>query len=158
MGLGSIVLGVLAVVCMIGGFLATLVPFVGTMLSFLSPLLALVGIVLGGVALSRSRSGGEESEGVAIGGLVTNVVVLVLPRWAPSWWRKRAFDSFSASMSLCSVIRTHVLIASQKKERSGDWVSHTAPLLITRSGAGPSRPCPESEPLPGLRRWASASG
>lgn len=77
MGIGSIVLGVLSVICMIGGFLATLVPFVGVMLSFLSPVLALAGIVLGGIALSRSKSGGEESEGVAIGGLVTNVVILI---------------------------------------------------------------------------------
>jgi hypothetical protein len=77
MGIGSIVLGALSVLCMIGGVLATPIPFLGVMLSFLSPLLAMLGIVLGGVALSRSRSGGEESEGVAIGGLVTNIVVLV---------------------------------------------------------------------------------
>jgi hypothetical protein len=77
MGIGAIVLGVFAFVCMAGGALLAWVPFLGTMLSFLAPVLALGGIILGGVAYSRARSGGGESEGLAIGGLVTSVIAFV---------------------------------------------------------------------------------
>lgn len=77
MGIGAIVLGVFAFVCMIGGVVLSWVPFLGTMLSFLAPVLALAGIILGGVALSRAKAGGGESEGLAIGGLVTSVVALI---------------------------------------------------------------------------------
>jgi hypothetical protein len=77
MGIGAIVLAVFAFVCMVAGALLSLVPFLGTLLSFLAPVLALAGIILGGVALSRSRAGGGESEGLAIGGLVANIVAFV---------------------------------------------------------------------------------
>lgn len=77
MGIGAIVLGVFAFICMVGGAVLAWVPFLGTMLSFLAPVLALAGIILGGVALSRSKSGGGESEGFAIGGLVTSIVAFV---------------------------------------------------------------------------------
>ncbi|UJR86915.1 hypothetical protein [Sandaracinus amylolyticus] len=76
MGLGSIVLGVFALIFMFGGFVLTFVPFLGTMLSFLAPVLAVTGIVLGGVALSRARET-QQSEGLAIGGLVVNIVAFV---------------------------------------------------------------------------------
>lgn len=76
MGLGSILLGVFALVFMFAGFVFTPIPFLGTMLSFLAPVLAIAGIVLGGVALSRARESGE-SEGLAIGGLVVNIVAFV---------------------------------------------------------------------------------
>lgn len=77
MGIGAIVLGVFAFICMVGGALLAWVPFLGTLLSFLAPVLSLAGIILGGVALSRARSGGGESEGFAIGGLVTSLVAFV---------------------------------------------------------------------------------
>lgn len=77
MGIGAIVLGVFAFICMIGGAVLAWVPFLGTMLSFLAPVLALAGIILGGVALSRAKSGGGESEGFAIGGLVTSIIAFV---------------------------------------------------------------------------------
>ncbi len=77
MGIGAIVLGIFAFICMFGGIVLTIVPFLGTMLSFLSPVLALAGIVLGGVALSRAKQGLGESEGLAIGGLVTSIVAFV---------------------------------------------------------------------------------
>ena len=76
MGLGSILLGVFALVCMFAGFVLTPIPFLGTMLSFLAPVLAIAGIVLGGVAMSRARESGE-SEGLAIAGLVVNIVAFV---------------------------------------------------------------------------------
>ncbi len=77
MGIGSIVLGLFAFVCMVGGIVLGWVPFLGTMLSFLAPVLALVGIILGGVALSRAKSGGGESEGLAVGGLVTSIIAFI---------------------------------------------------------------------------------
>ncbi len=77
MGIGAIVLGVFAFICMFGGIVLTIVPFLGTMLSFLSPVLALAGIVLGGVALSRAKQGLGESEGLAIGGLVTSIIAFI---------------------------------------------------------------------------------
>lgn len=77
MGIGAIVLGVFAFICMMGGAVLSLVPFLGTMLSFLAPVLALAGIVLGGVALSRAKQGSGESEGLAIGGLVTSIIAFI---------------------------------------------------------------------------------
>jgi hypothetical protein len=77
MGIGAIVLGVFAFVCMAGGALLAWVPFLGTMLSFLAPVLALAGIILGGVAYSRAKAGAGESEGLAIGGLVTSCIAFV---------------------------------------------------------------------------------
>lgn len=77
MGIGAIVLGVFAFICTIGGALLAWVPFLGTMLSFLAPVLALGGIILGGVALSRAKAGAGESEGLAIGGLVTSIVAFI---------------------------------------------------------------------------------
>ncbi|AKF09633.1 DUF4190 domain-containing protein [Sandaracinus amylolyticus] len=76
MGLGSILLGVFALIFMFGGFVLTFVPFLGTMLSFLAPVLAVAGIVLGGVALSRAREN-RQNEGLAIAGLVVNIVAFV---------------------------------------------------------------------------------
>ena len=77
MGIGAIVLGVFALVCALAGAMLFWVPFLGTMISFLAPVLALAGTILGGVALSRAKAGGGESEGLAIGGLVTSLVALV---------------------------------------------------------------------------------
>ncbi len=77
MGTGSIILGAFAFICMIAGALLSLVPFLGTMLSFLAPVLALAGIILGGVALSRAKAGAGESEGLAIGGLVTSIIAFI---------------------------------------------------------------------------------
>jgi hypothetical protein len=77
MGLGSVILGVFAFLCMFAGALLVWVPFLGTMLSFLSPILAIAGVILGGVAMSRAREGQGESEGLAIGGLILNVVAFI---------------------------------------------------------------------------------
>jgi hypothetical protein len=77
MGIGAIVLGVFALVCALAGAVLFWVPFLGTMISFLAPVLALAGIILGGVALSRAKAGGGESEGLALGGLITSIVALI---------------------------------------------------------------------------------
>ena len=76
MGIGSITLGALSLLCALAGVVLSMVPFLGAMLAFLSPVLALMGIILGGVALSRARTDGE-SEGLAITGLVTSIIAFV---------------------------------------------------------------------------------
>lgn len=77
MGLGSIILAVFAFLLIVAGVLATPVPFLGMMLSFLAPVLAIAGVVLGGVAMSRAKQGQGESEGLATAGLVLNIIAFV---------------------------------------------------------------------------------
>ncbi|MBX7195507.1 MAG: DUF4190 domain-containing protein, partial [Sandaracinaceae bacterium] len=77
MGLGSVILGIFAFLLMIAGVIFVWVPFLGTMLAFLSPILAIAGVVLGGVAMSRAKQGMGESEGLATAGLVLNIIAFV---------------------------------------------------------------------------------
>lgn len=77
MGLGSILLAVFAFLCMLGGVLFSWMPFLGAMLSFLAPVLALAGIIIGGVSYSRSQQGLGEREGLATAGLISNVIAFV---------------------------------------------------------------------------------
>ncbi len=77
MAIGSIVMGVVALLLMVGGFLASPVPYLGSILSFAAPLFALVGIVLAGIAMSRAKQQGEQS-GAAVAGLVVNIVGFIL--------------------------------------------------------------------------------
>jgi hypothetical protein len=77
MGLGSLILAIFSFLLMIAGVFFVWVPFLGTMLSFLSPVLAITGVVLGGVAMSRAKQGMGESEGLATAGLVLNIVAFV---------------------------------------------------------------------------------
>ncbi len=73
MGAASIVLGVLAVICAFAGAFLTWVPFLGAGLSFASPILALVGAVLGGVAYSRAKEESGET-GVPLAGLIVSII------------------------------------------------------------------------------------
>ena len=73
MGIASIALGVLALIFTFAGFLLTPIPFVGSLFSFGAPVCALLGIVLGGVSLSRARTDGTET-GLPTAGLVVSVV------------------------------------------------------------------------------------
>jgi hypothetical protein len=77
MGLGSILLGIFSFLLMIAGVIFVFVPFLGTMLSFLSPILAIAGVILGGVAMSRAKQGLGESEGLATAGLILNILAFV---------------------------------------------------------------------------------
>jgi hypothetical protein len=76
MGIASIVLGVAAFLFMMGGFILTIVPGVGTVLSFAAPVLALAGIVTGGIGLSRAKRDGQPA-GAATGGLVVSIVAFI---------------------------------------------------------------------------------
>ncbi|MEM9196205.1 MAG: hypothetical protein AAGF12_43985 [Myxococcota bacterium] len=76
MGIAAIICGVLSVLFMVGGFVATIVPVLGTVLSILSVVLAIAGIVCGGLEISRAGRDGR-SNGLGIGGVITNVVALI---------------------------------------------------------------------------------
>lgn len=76
MGIGSIIAGVVALLMTIGGAFLFWLPFAGSVLSFLAPLVALAGIVTGGLAISRARRDGESS-GTGIGGLVVSIVAFI---------------------------------------------------------------------------------
>jgi hypothetical protein len=67
----SIVLGVLSLVCVALGVLLTPVPVLGALFAFAAPALAIAGIVVGGIAMSRAR---RALEGPAMPG--GNTVVL----------------------------------------------------------------------------------
>jgi hypothetical protein len=74
MGIASVVLGVLAMISMIAGFFFTIVPVLGTVLGCGAPLLCLVGVVLGGVALSQAKRDGMPT-GLPTAGIVVNAIV-----------------------------------------------------------------------------------
>lgn len=76
MGVGSILLGIAAFLFMFGGFLTSVIPVVGTLLSFAAPLLAIGGIVTGGLGLSRAKRDGEPT-GMPTAGLIVSIVALI---------------------------------------------------------------------------------
>ncbi|RLB56867.1 MAG: hypothetical protein DRJ42_02045 [Deltaproteobacteria bacterium] len=76
MGIASIILGVLCLLFMFGGFFLSFVPFLGTVLSFAAPLLGLAGVITGGIALSRAKAEGQPA-GAATGGIIVSVVALI---------------------------------------------------------------------------------
>ena len=76
MGIASIILGVLSMIFAVAGFLLSWVPALGALLSFGAPVLALIGIVLGGVGLSRAKNSGDGST-LATLGLTLNVIGLI---------------------------------------------------------------------------------
>ena len=63
----SIVLAVLAVVCTGAGVLATPVPVVGTVFSVAAPILAVTGVVLGGMDVSRRKRAGQGGDAPLVG-------------------------------------------------------------------------------------------
>ena len=73
---GSIVLAFLALACVGIGFLTTPIPVVGTVFSFSAPALALAGVVVGGIALSRAKRAGHPGDG-AIAGIILSVLALI---------------------------------------------------------------------------------
>jgi hypothetical protein len=76
MRIASLVLGIVALLCVGGGVVTAWVPFLGSLLSFGGVILALAGIVVGGLSISRARRDGEPT-GVPIAGLVTSIVAFL---------------------------------------------------------------------------------
>lgn len=67
MGLASIALAILAVLFTGLGFVFTPVPIAGTVFAFGAPVLAILGMVLGGLAMSRSKRQGSRSDSAQAG-------------------------------------------------------------------------------------------
>ena len=118
MGIASIVLGVLSLLFAIGGFFASVVPGLGALLSFGSPVLALIGIVLGGVGLSRARNEGGET-GVPMAGLILSVVAF--------------FPGFFIAVT-CGICNSMCTAAQMR----GPHNSQGAPAWSIDGGLGPS--------------------
>jgi hypothetical protein len=116
---------------MFAGAAMTWVPFVGTMLSFLAPVLAIAGIVLGGVAMSRAKQMGD-NDGLAIAGLVVNVVAFV-PAMV-----------VALTCGLCNTICTGAMLAPHDP--------HSTPFWMQDAGGGPTPfdlLFPDAGPIPG---------
>ncbi|MBZ0116049.1 MAG: hypothetical protein K8H88_03565 [Sandaracinaceae bacterium] len=124
MGIASLVLGVLSLIFAIGGFVATVVPGLGAVLSFSSPILALVGIVLGGVALSRARQEGGET-GMAITGLVVSIVMLF----------PALFVAF-----FCGLCNTCVTAGALSPNRTQPWIVDAGPSTWPAMPIDPNAP------------------
>lgn len=77
MGLASLFTAIGAFLLMIGGALLAIVPILGVTMSWSAPLVALVAVVLGGIAMSRAKRDGEPA-GVAVAGLTLGIVVFLL--------------------------------------------------------------------------------
>ena len=73
MAWGSVAVGVLAFIMMVAGFFLSWVPILGSLLSFGAPIVAIAGVVMGGVAMSRAKQAGQES-GAAIAGLIVSII------------------------------------------------------------------------------------
>jgi hypothetical protein len=71
MGLLSILLSALAVVCAGVGVLTTPIPKLGLVFAFGAPVLALAGIMLGGSAMSKAKKTGQTSETGRIGAILS---------------------------------------------------------------------------------------
>lgn len=71
MGLLSILLSALAVVCAGVGVLTTPIPKLGLVFAFGAPALALAGIMLGGSAMSKAKKVGQTSETGRIGAILS---------------------------------------------------------------------------------------
>jgi hypothetical protein len=76
MGIGAVIVGILSLLFLALGLALFWVPFLGPMLSFGAPVLGLVAIVLGGIAMSRAKRDGESSS-AGIAGLVMGIVGLL---------------------------------------------------------------------------------
>ncbi len=73
MPIASLICGALSLLMAIGGIFTAAMPVVGSLFAFGSPLLALTGIILGGIGHSRS----QDMKGVAVAGLVISIVGFV---------------------------------------------------------------------------------
>jgi hypothetical protein len=73
MGLLSILLSALAVVCAGIGVLTTPIPKLGLVFAFGAPAIALAGLMLGGSAMSKAKRGGQTSETGRLGAILSAI-------------------------------------------------------------------------------------
>ncbi len=141
MGVGSIVLGVLALLMMFGGIVLTWLPGVGSVLSFGAPVVALAGAVLGGLAMSRSKQEGGTG-GAGLAGLITSIVAFLLGL------------VFALTCGLCNALCTAGMVAGPRHRGDGgvSWSvgSGRPPPWLVRGdgGVGLLPPLPAAPPAP----------
>ncbi|MBX3248255.1 MAG: hypothetical protein KF901_13835 [Myxococcales bacterium] len=125
MPVASIILGIVALLFMVGGFLMTGVPVAGAVLSFGAPIAALVGIVLAGVSMSRAKREGSES-GAAVAGLVINIVSFILGL------------AVALTCGLCNVCFTSAAVGAGSAAANNPFRQGQNPFLVPGQGAGTS--------------------
>jgi hypothetical protein len=76
MGLLSILLSALAIVCAGVGVLTTPFPVLGLIFAFGAPVLAVAGVMLGGSAMSKAKRAGQTNETAKIG-VILNAIAFV---------------------------------------------------------------------------------
>jgi len=142
MGVASVLVGVLALLMMFGGILLAWLPAVGSLLSFGAPVVALVGAVLGGLAMSRAKQEGGSS-GAGLAGLIVSIVAFLLGL------------VFALTCGLCNALFTAGVASNQGRFRDGGvmWrVGRGTPPAWMRDldgGLGIVPPPPGSPPRPG---------
>lgn len=123
MPVASIILGIVALLFMVGGFLMTGVPVAGAVLSFGAPLAALVGIVLAGVSMSRAKREGSES-GAAVAGLVVNIIGFILGL------------AVALTCGLCNVCFTSAAVGAGSAASNNPFRQGQNPFLAPNQGQG----------------------
>jgi hypothetical protein len=76
MGITSILLCALAVLFMGIGVITAWLPVIGFIFAFGSPALALLGVILGGAAMSKAKRMGQES-GTGLAGVILNTLTFI---------------------------------------------------------------------------------
>lgn len=76
MVIGAVLLSFVAFVCMGAGLLLTVVPIWGAVFSFGAPALAMVGMILGGRAMSEANKAGQPS-GFALASVIMNALAFL---------------------------------------------------------------------------------
>ncbi len=107
MALASLILGLLSLIFMMGGLFTTMVPFVGSLLSFGAPILGLFGLILGGVATSRASTDGDTS-GLGIAGMVLSGIGFLIG------------VLFALTCGMCNVCATQAAMSSND-QTSNNW-------------------------------------
>lgn len=131
MGIASIILGVLSMIFAIAGFLLSWVPALGALLSFGAPVLALIGIVLGGVGMSRAKEEGSET-GVPMAGMIVSIVCF--------------FPALLVALT-CGVCNTMCTTAGMSGSRNRG--SQVSPWILDAGGSSPGLgPQPAQPVLP----------
>ncbi|MEO0322029.1 MAG: hypothetical protein AAF447_03660 [Myxococcota bacterium] len=152
MGPGSIVLGITAFAMMLGGILFTLVPVLGSVLSFGAPAVSLAGLIVGGIGYSQARRE-MESAGAPVAGMVLSGVAFLMS------------FAFALVCGTCNAFVTAVGTSSDLSpflQVDTGSMPMPAPLPPPSSGAVPVAPAPPPLPppprAPGLPPAAGSSG
>jgi hypothetical protein len=129
MGITSILLCVLAVLFMGIGLITAWLPVVGFIFAFGSPALALLGVILGGAAMSKAKRMGLES-GTGLVGVILNTLIF--------------FPSLLVAFT-CGVCNACVSSAVLDPSNSGRWDVVVKPRPFHIPPKKPAKPSDEPE-------------